>query len=265
MNNWTSEDYARVVTFVTKKSVAAWIFGKEEGEEGTPHLQGYVRFKNHVRFTTIKNALPRAHIEKAKGSDEQNYVYCSKEGQFETNMAKPPKRTTKAEMLQQVRQLYQDVEWKPWQSELLDIISGETSPRKIYWIYDKCGNVGKTYLTKFLCLEPSTVMCQGKATDIFHMAAKMTDENILPTLFICDIPRTLQDQNGTYKFVSWSALEAVKNGLIASGKYEGAQLNFPYPKVICFANEKPCYDKLSKDRWQVAEIKDDKLFWKVVV
>lgn len=57
-----------------------YIYGEEIGEEGTPHLQGYVRFKNARTLKVMKKALHRAHLEIAKGSPFQNYQYCSKQG-----------------------------------------------------------------------------------------------------------------------------------------------------------------------------------------
>lgn len=44
-----------------------------------PHVQGYINFDNSVRFSTLKKLLGDvAHIERAKGSAEQNYGYCTK-------------------------------------------------------------------------------------------------------------------------------------------------------------------------------------------
>jgi hypothetical protein len=59
------------------------IVGTEKGAEGTEHLQCYIAFVNNVRFNTFKKLVPRAHIEIAKGSSEENRVYCSKDGNFE--------------------------------------------------------------------------------------------------------------------------------------------------------------------------------------
>lgn len=56
-----------------------------EGEEKTKHLQIYFESKNPIKFKTIKNKFPRAHIEKAKGNRKQNIKYCSKEGNYKTN------------------------------------------------------------------------------------------------------------------------------------------------------------------------------------
>lgn len=50
---------------------------------GRPHLQGYVYFANPVRFSTVKDILGNdVHIEPARGSPQQNRVYCTKDGVF---------------------------------------------------------------------------------------------------------------------------------------------------------------------------------------
>ena len=59
------------------------IYGREVGDEGTPHLQGYVQLKKITRLTGMKKLHPTAHWEVAKGTEEQNRTYCSKEGDFQ--------------------------------------------------------------------------------------------------------------------------------------------------------------------------------------
>lgn len=58
------------------------VCGKEVGENGTPHLQGYVCFKNDKSFNQMKDYLPTAHWESSKGSPKQASEYCKKEGDF---------------------------------------------------------------------------------------------------------------------------------------------------------------------------------------
>lgn len=57
------------------------VYQLELGESGTPHLQGYVSFKNPVRFAEFRKYFvdQRAHIAAAKGTAEQNKKYCTKE------------------------------------------------------------------------------------------------------------------------------------------------------------------------------------------
>jgi len=57
-------------------------YGNETGEGGTFHLQGYIHFLAPVGFTAVKKLLPRAHIEKRRGTVEQAISYCKKDGDF---------------------------------------------------------------------------------------------------------------------------------------------------------------------------------------
>lgn len=79
LNNYTDDDIARLNANVNV--VRYMIYGKEVGEAGTPHLQGFFCLPNAVRFPTAKNVVgERAHLEVARGSVEQNVEYCSKQG-----------------------------------------------------------------------------------------------------------------------------------------------------------------------------------------
>lgn len=60
------------------------IVGKEVCKTtGQKHLQMYVQLKARKRMTQLKKIMPSAHLEQARGDDQQNYDYCSKEGNFE--------------------------------------------------------------------------------------------------------------------------------------------------------------------------------------
>lgn len=55
------------------------IYGYEVAPEtGTPHLQGYVRFKFPKKLEQVKAKIPRAHLEKSRGTIEDNISYCMK-------------------------------------------------------------------------------------------------------------------------------------------------------------------------------------------
>lgn len=80
VNNYTEEERQAILHNSRSDYV---IVGKETGDSGTPHLQGYIRFPNAVRLSTLKKMFPRAHLEIARGTPEENYKYCSKDGDFE--------------------------------------------------------------------------------------------------------------------------------------------------------------------------------------
>jgi hypothetical protein len=78
LNNWTPEEYDAIVALDCKYLVV----GKEVGEQGTPHLQGYIVFNGAKRLGGVKQLIPRAHLENAKGDSLQNYQYCIKDGDY---------------------------------------------------------------------------------------------------------------------------------------------------------------------------------------
>lgn len=104
LNNWTESEYE----FLSSKLLGLgekyfYIVGKEVGETGTPHLQGYIALRDGKKkfrplptfaVTRVSEnaegvAVNAVHFERAKGSMRQNYIYCSKEGDFVTNIPKP--------------------------------------------------------------------------------------------------------------------------------------------------------------------------------
>lgn len=80
LNNYTEEEEEK--TRDLGETCRYMVFGKEVGEQGTPHLQGYIVFPNARSLAGVKSLLPRAHFEVAKGNAEQNREYCSKQGDF---------------------------------------------------------------------------------------------------------------------------------------------------------------------------------------
>jgi len=67
------------------------VFGFEVGNKGTPHIQGYLYHHNKVSMRQIKNFF-QEHIEKAKGTPQDNYNYCTKDGEYIMNSVIYPGR-----------------------------------------------------------------------------------------------------------------------------------------------------------------------------
>ncbi|AEP19267.1 Rep [Porcine circovirus 2] len=81
LNN-PSEDERKKIRELPISLFDYFIVGEEGNEEGrTPHLQGFANFVKKQTFNKVKWYFgARCHIEKAKGTDQQNKEYCSKEG-----------------------------------------------------------------------------------------------------------------------------------------------------------------------------------------
>lgn len=239
LNNHTNTDKQTLLEICKKRNYKI-IVGEEVGEQGTPHLQGYIEFPSPKAWATIKKLLPKAHIERARGNREQNLEYCKKEGNFTSTFPIP--------LRDQVLIEYDDVEWYDWQNIIIDLYDTVPDRRTIHWVTDVIGNNGKSFLTRFLIVKHNILVANGKKADVFHQVAKRLENVDDPKLFkmvVLDIPRHSQE------FTNYAVLEELKNGYLMSGKYEGGTFVFPVPHVVVFSNQLPDYSKFSMDRWNV--------------
>lgn len=79
LNNYTEQDVL-AINSLHDPDFQYVCYGKEVGESGTPHLQGYVYATNANTFSWFCARLPRCHCEFAKGSPDQAISYCFKDG-----------------------------------------------------------------------------------------------------------------------------------------------------------------------------------------
>jgi len=247
LNNYTQEELEEIKTQIHSKCIK-YILGDEVGESGTPHIQGWIYFKNGVSFESVKKINGRAHWEKARGSMEQNKKYCSKENVI----AMEGIVTFKDKLLEKLKLRYLGVEWKPWQKEVIGLLETEPDTRTINWICDYEGNQGKSFLTKFVALHRELIIADGKKDNIFNqinnqLNPKNGEGKEFDTV-ILDIPRSSEG------YVNYGVLEQIKNGLVYSGKYEGGLCLFDNVHVIVFANFMPDRSQFSEDRWNIIEL-----------
>ena len=230
----THDDIGSMVPIFKEKCRVA-IIGKEVGESGTPHLQGYIEFKKKCRPLSL-GLTKKIHWEKARGSKEENEEYCSKE----ENVILKIGFNSELRVISVLRD---------WQKSVIDLVDKEPDNRSIHWYYDYKGGTGKSALVKLLCYKYDAVVCSGKASDMKYMIVKYNEKNgVYPKVVIFDIPRSMKD------YLSYSAIEEIKNGCFASSKYECEMVLMNSPHILCFANEIPEFEKLSKDRWKITDL-----------
>lgn len=85
INNFTSVDLDNI----SRLDYQYIIYGFERGESGTPHLQGFVHFKNARSRQSLSQKLPRAFLDKRRGTVDQAIAYCKKDGVFIEKGTKP--------------------------------------------------------------------------------------------------------------------------------------------------------------------------------
>ena len=232
LNNYTESDISSIVlTFNAKAKFA--IVGKEVGESGTPHLQGYVEFITKCRPLSLHTEFKRFHWEKSKGDRQSNVDYCSKDGMvgYTKGMPKPIKIIT---------ELYD------WQLEIERLALTEPDDRTINWYWEPTGNRGKSAFVKYMIVKHKVLYCCGaKYSDIMNLVFNQDMDECSCVIF--DIPRAYKNT------ISFAALESIKDGKVCNTKYETGVKVFNSPHVIVFSNFEPELDSddLSVDRWNI--------------
>ena len=81
-------DHSAITKILQKFSPAYYCMADEIATTGTYHTHIFLYAPSPIRFATIKNRFPTAHIEKAYGSARDNRAYIRKEGKWaETDKA----------------------------------------------------------------------------------------------------------------------------------------------------------------------------------
>lgn len=266
------------------------IWGREVGEQGTRHLQGYVEFKRSVRLGKCRKVLDRGHWEKARGTPKENYEYCIKDGSYETlgewrNVLEGKRKNDNEkedEFRNLLRCVYEDPEddirnstryvyRKRCIDERVMELRQQFDARARYDRISKAlvSSWQLQILEKLFNQGPRNVLWvadtrggTGK-TFLGHVLNACYGYDLFDGITACkDIAWMLSGKIRGIAFdvtrsdsghFSYQSLESCKNGFVMSGKYQGIRRIFEPVPVIVFANFEPDRSRLSEDRWEVVD------------
>ena len=222
-----------------------YIFGEEYGASGkTPHLECYLKFKTKKEFHKIMEVFKWSDLRASKKAwFKAGVTYCSKEcNRIWTNMKVP-----KPLALMTYDHLNEE------QKQIANMFKGDEDPlfgRKIYWFWESKGGWGKSKTATYMIDNMDAVEVSGKGADVFCGISQLIElQGGCPPIIIWDVPRSINQE-----YISYQAIEKIKDGKFFSPKYESGMRRFNRPHIICFANEPPQIDKLSEDRWEIVKL-----------
>jgi len=94
----------------------------------------------------------------------------------------------------------------------------------------------------------NAILVSGKASDIKYAIGNWVEEKVVLTYAYSILQKTQEE------FVSYEAIESIKDGIFFGGKYESKMVMFNSPHIIVFANFKPDTEKMMKDRWKIEDL-----------
>lgn len=184
LNNYTLDEEKKIGDLIEKDPAVRYGIAEIEHDDGigTPHIQGYVFFDKKQYRSTVERWLgQRAHIEVSKGSWQDNFKYCSKEGKVfairghtldELDLKDNKKKVTMEEMIKDLHVMdYQEaidkypVEWYKNQERMSRVLMktamdkaepwGGDLQMKNVWLWGEAG-VGKSRWANTL-IEPAAI------------------------------------------------------------------------------------------------------------
>lgn len=236
VNNYSEEEYSSIVSMCECSNDLFYVIGKEIGESGTPHLQGFICKKDsNKKFRMklfeelfIRDGVKCMRCFRAKGDKFQNLDYCSKDSEFITNIQKP--KTAK---------VYEDWSKYPWALSLIEVLKGEPDERTIYWVVGEQGK-GKSAFMRYCVRFFNGIILNGSSSNMKNGIIEYHKSNgVYPNLVLSNIPFDKDLDRITY-----SGYEDIKDMLFYSGKYEGGMVEGPQPHFIIFANGLPATENV---------------------
>ena len=235
--------------------IRGYIFQEEVGDgsegdsqAGTPHLQGYFEFKDKGRWSQLRLDSNRCHFEKRKGTRAQNIKYCSKERTYVEGTKKQFSRNFKPRAVFKNVLVNNPGLLTEWQKGILAEIECEPDDRTLNWYWSRLGGVGKTTFCKFLSHCHGGIPINGKGADVRNgiLTYMQANGGDWPELVLMNVPKCLESEGGGY--ISYEALENIKDMYFYSGKYEGGCVNGNSPHIYIFANFPPDESKMTRDQ-----------------
>jgi len=240
------------ITSAFKKVTKKYVFQLEKGKEkGREHFQCYINLNERSWHTgkplgALLSSLGMKGASARPASVEGKALLKKYAMKDDTRLAGPWADCP----IYLGRDLGCMVNPYPWQQNIIDMIQQDPNDRKIIWIDDSHGNVGKSKLLKHLCFNglakrvPMGNATQLKTNVITQGAARV---------YCVDIPRTIGSTEKMHDLIS--AVEEVKNGWVASAMYgKHQELYMEPPHVLCFSNMPPPSYMMSPDRWVIYKI-----------
>lgn len=287
LNNPTEDEEQKLADLSEDADVVYLVYGREQGESGTPHLQGYVSFGREKRLRQVKELVgQRGHFEVRRGTHYQAAEYCKKDGDFEEYGETPVRQGHRSDMDRFVEWLKEQTRkpptheiirmfpglWVRYHKRLNDIVSAMwVSPRLTVgeprdgWQRDLVERVGGEPDDRSIDFMVDPEGNSGKTwiakylideypNDCQYLRIGKRDDlayAIDPTkrVFLFDVPR------GQMEYLQYSVLEMIKDRMIFSPKYNSETKILEHPAhCIVLCNESPDESQLTADRYYIVNL-----------
>jgi Putative viral replication protein len=294
LNNYSDDDIIRfeqIGNNVGSNGVVYFVYGREVGANGTPHLQAFIVFGARKRLRSVKAILgERCHLEPARGTSAEASDYCKKDGAFLEFGALPQQGRARTpgvpEFCDWVRSQYELTGVQVNEREMAGAFPG------LYLRYGSRLGVLASYVVPTMVLEEAPlndwqqelerlVMAEaddrtvrfyvdvdgGKGKSFFCRHMLTTYPGLVQVLSVGkrdDLAHAIEKDKRIFLFniprggiemLQYGILEGLKDRMIFSPKYNSiTKILNHHVHVVVFCNENPDMGKMSADRYLIKHL-----------
>ena len=291
LNNPSEQESTHINDAHAGGGIAYLVSGREVGDGGTPHLQGFVCFEGRRSLLQCKALLgARVHFEIARGTNKQASDYCKKDGDFVEYGTMPAGAGHRTDW-DRYREWVEGLARCPTDREIAREFPG------LYARYsDKCKFIAQSCLplpnlvsndttlrdwqvslrdaVVEECTDDRSILFyldpdgnSGKSWFCRYMVEKYsTRVQVLGVGRVTDLAYMIDAEKDIFlidcersssEFLQYRVLEQLKNRMVCSTKYSGTmKILRKVPHVVVFMNEEPDMGKLTEDRYLITRLNE---------
>lgn len=291
LNNWTQPELDHIQQYAASGGDVLYaVIGREVGDSGTPHLQGYICFSGRKSLAQVRSLLSaRIHLEVARGSHKEASDYCKKDDDYDEYGSLPSITQGSRSDWNEFRSYVTELGRVPNDLEIAGRFPG------LFARYSNaCRTIAQAALPRIRLVQPGAQLqdwqrvlhdcleqdCTDDRSILFYVdetgnsgkswfCRYMLDlyesrVQILGVGRVTDIAYLVDPEKDIFlidcersasEFLQYRVLEQVKNRLVTSTKYTAMmKVLRKVPHVVVFMNEAPNMNALSADRYIIEHL-----------
>lgn len=152
INNYTDDTINAIQQLLeSSKNITHLIVGKEQGEQGTKHLQGYIRFENPLPLNSVSRKFPGAYMDIANASPLKNFEYCSKQNDIIFNVGDFHAQSNSRKKGGDVLRVMYETMWEDIKEGKQETYIGDTYPQ---FYFKHLNSIRSAIIRNQVCLPP---------------------------------------------------------------------------------------------------------------
>lgn len=289
LNNFSPQEYQHIADAYGSGTLEYIVAGRETGESGTPHVQGFVCFNSRVSLQHVKSFLgARLHCEVSRGTPQEASDYCKKDGDFLEFGTLPAPQGKRSDW---------DA-YKDWVVSLgrvpTDLEIAHDFPSLFARYHAACRTIAESALPRpklvpdganlrdwqGVLVDALKEPCDDDRSVLFyvdptgnsgkswlcrymlqHYEARVQllgIGRVVDMAFMVDAEKDIfliDCERSASEFLQYRVLEQLKNRLVTSTKYSSVvKILRKIPHVVVFMNEEPDQEALSADRYIIEHL-----------